>query len=178
MKLLVGLGNPGPKHEVDRHNIGFLMLDMLTDDAGISWGGEKFKGLIAKGSMFGESCVFLKPQQFMNVSGPPVQAAMKFFKIPPEDLIVFHDDIDLGSGQTKVKNGGGHGGHNGLRSIAQSIGTKDFARIRLGVGRPENKKMVVADWVLASMTDRELETLEYDMLPTVKTQLKEELFGV
>jgi PTH1 family peptidyl-tRNA hydrolase len=163
LKLIVGLGNPGPKYELTRHNAGFLVIDCLVDDHSMSWDGEKFKAAFAKGSLLGESCIFLKPLQFMNLSGRSVAEAMRFFKLDPSDLVVLHDDIDVPSGKVKAKVGGGHGGHNGIRNIIDCIGSRDFHRIKLGVGRPPSNWQG-ADWVLAKMADEEIESLQSSML--------------
>lgn len=141
IKLVVGLGNPGIKYELTRHNIGWLVIDQLSFFNQLNW-QEKFKGEYAKnGDVF-----FLKPQTFMNLSGESVQPLMHFFKIQPSELLVLHDEIDLPYGQIGFKQGGGLAGHNGLKSIAEQLGTKDFKRLRIGVSRPEYGE--VSSWVL------------------------------
>lgn len=175
MKLVVGLGNPGAKYETTRHNAGFLMLDILAEDYKISWGGNKFDAEHAKGTIMGEACLLLKPQTFMNVSGKSVAQAMRFYKIPHEDLIVLHDDIDLELGKIKAREGGGHGGHNGIRDIIAATGKAEFHRIKLGVGRPKGEKaenMQVSSWVLGNMTDEELIMLQNEMCEDVKLRIK------
>lgn len=175
MKLIVGLGNPGPKYEATRHNAGFLMLDVLADEFRVDWQGKKFDADIGKGTVYGETCLFMKPLTFMNLSGKSVAKAMRFYKIAPEDVIVIHDDIDLGSAKVKSKAGGGHGGHNGIRSIMAETGQKDFHRIKIGVGRPEEEKgcrMGVSDWVLRPMSDAELMEYQQDILKDVLLRLK------
>lgn len=138
-KLLVGLGNPGAKYEGTRHNIGFDALDRLAQRFGIAVTRRKFNSFYETAVIQGEDVALLKPQSYMNRSGQPVQGARQFFNVPVEDLIVLHDDIDLEVGQLKLKVGGGHGGHNGLRDIiAKSGGEKGFIRVRLGVGRPRH----------------------------------------
>ena len=139
MKLIVGLGNPGPKYEITRHNAGFLVLDEVAKRFDVGWSGQRFQGELAKGNIHGETCVLLKPMTFMNLSGRSVAQALRFFKIDESDLIVLHDDIDVPSGKVKARTGGGHGGHNGIRSIIAETGLKDFFRIKLGVGRPKEK---------------------------------------
>ena len=109
MKLIVGLGNPGAKYEITRHNAGFLMLDLLVDDFKADRQGKKFEAELAKGEMLGQSCIFVKPQTFMNLSGKSVAAALAFYKVAPEDMIVLHDDIDMEAGKVKAREGGGHG---------------------------------------------------------------------
>lgn len=174
MKLLVGLGNPGPQYETTRHNAGFLVLDMLGQDAGISWSDDsaRFGGAIGKGVVLGEQAVLLKPMTYMNRSGQSVAAVMRFFKISASDVIVLHDDIDVPSGKVKAREGGGHGGHNGIRSIIDDAGVADFHRIKLGVGRPGHKDSPVTGWVLGRMTDAELLDLQGPMLEQVRLRIK------
>ena len=171
MKLLVGLGNPGPKYETTRHNAGWILLDHLADEARAEWGGQKFGGEWARGDLLGESCFFLKPLTFMNLSGRSVAQAVSFFKLSVSDVIVLHDDIDLEGGKVKARAGGGHGGHNGIRSMIAELGSGDFHRLKLGVGRPVHAKHAVSSWVLSPMSDEELLALEQDMLPQVKDRL-------
>lgn len=141
MKLIVGLGNPGPKYARNRHNIGFMALDRIACDHGFgAWKG-KHQGSITEGRFGSDRAVLLKPETFMNNSGQSVQAAMRFYKLDPSDVIVLHDEIDLAPGKVKHKIGGGHAGHNGLRSIHSHIGP-EYARVRLGVGHPGHKDRV------------------------------------
>jgi PTH1 family peptidyl-tRNA hydrolase len=141
MKLIVGLGNPGAKYAGHRHNIGFMAVDRIAKDHGFSaWKG-KHQGSVAEGRLGTERAVLLKPETYMNNSGQSVQAAMRFYKLDPADVIVLHDEIDLAPGKVKYKRGGGHAGHNGLRSIHAHIGP-DYARVRLGVGHPGHKDRV------------------------------------
>lgn len=141
MKLIVGLGNPGAKYTRNRHNIGFMALDQIAADHGFGpWKG-KHQGSVSEGRFGSDRAVLLKPETFMNNSGQSVQAAMRFHKIDPVDVIVLHDEIDLAPGKVKCKTGGGHAGHNGLRSIHAHIGP-DYARVRLGVGHPGHKDAV------------------------------------
>ncbi len=141
MKLFVGLGNPGSKYARNRHNIGFMALDRIADDHGFGPWRAKFQGQIAEGRLGSAKVLLLKPETFMNLSGQSVIAAMQFFKLAPADLIVFHDELDLAPGKCRVKQGGGHAGHNGLRSIHGHIGA-DYARVRLGIGHPGDKRLV------------------------------------
>lgn len=173
MKLLVGLGNPGPKYEKTRHNAGFLVLDKLAQHFGISWNGEKFSGIYARGNISGEDCILLKPMTFMNLSGRSVQAAVRFFKIDCDDIVVLHDDIDVPSGKVKARIGGGHGGHNGILSIFKETGMKNFHRIKLGVGRPDvGSEYLVENWVLSKLRTEELEALEREMFEEVLLRLE------
>ncbi len=141
MLLLVGLGNPDPGYEHNRHNVGFMALDEIADRRGFSPARARFQGLAADGRLAGEKVLALKPATFMNESGRSVGEAARYFKIPPEDIIVFHDDLDLAAGKIRVKQGGGHAGHNGLRSLDQHIG-KDYWRVRIGIGHPGDKDKV------------------------------------
>lgn len=135
MKLLVGLGNPGAQYAGNRHNIGFMAVDAIASANGISGWKSKHAGLIAEGSVGNERVLLLKPQTFMNKSGDSVQQVARFYKLPPADIIVFYDELDLAPGKVRVKVGGGNGGHNGLRSIDPQIGL-DYKRVRLGIGHP------------------------------------------
>lgn len=174
MKLLVGLGNPGPKYETTRHNAGFLMLDLLAEQAGIRWeeGQNRFGGVMAKGSIQGETCVLLKPMTFMNRSGRSVAEVMRFFKIGPQEVIAIYDDMDVPAGKVKARVGGGAGGHNGIRSMIEETGTGDFHRVKLGLGRPP-EKWDPADWLLSPMTDAELLTLQKEMIDSVSDRLRQ-----
>lgn len=141
MKLFVGLGNPGTKYARNRHNIGFMALDLIATDHGFSPWKSKFQGSVAEGK-FGSTKVFLlKPATFMNLSGQSVGEAMRFYKLDSTDVTVFHDEIDLAPAKIKCKAGGGHAGHNGLRSIHQHIGPH-YDRVRMGVGHPGHKDKV------------------------------------
>jgi PTH1 family peptidyl-tRNA hydrolase len=146
MKLFVGLGNPGAKYAANRHNIGFMALDRLADDHGFTPWKSRFQGLLSEGRLGDEKIALLKPQTFMNLSGQSVGEAMRFFKLTPADIWVFHDELDLAPGKLRVKQGGGHAGHNGLRSIHQHIG-EAYGRVRLGIGHPGHKDRV-AHYVL------------------------------
>ncbi|WP_182085476.1 aminoacyl-tRNA hydrolase [Aureimonas sp. ME7] len=141
MLLIVGLGNPGAQYAGNRHNIGFMAVDEIARLPGFKPWTKKFQGEISDGQIAGRKVLLLKPQTFMNDSGRSVQAAASFFKIEPADIVVFHDELDLPPGKVRVKTGGGHGGHNGLRSIDAHIG-KDYRRVRLGIGHPGSKERV------------------------------------
>lgn len=143
-RLVVGLGNPGPTYAHNRHNVGFMVCDRLVRGFG-GW-REKFNGVWTRGDIAGQDTIVLKPMTFMNRSGTSVGAAASFFKVAPAEVIVIHDELDIAFGQVRVKAGGGHAGHNGLRSIFEHFG-KDFIRIRCGIGRPTFGD--VAAWVLS-----------------------------
>jgi PTH1 family peptidyl-tRNA hydrolase len=142
MRLLVGLGNPGPKHRDNRHNIGFMAADEIVRRYNLSAPRSRFQSDTFEGTIDGEKVLLLKPTTFMNESGRAVGEAARFFKLSPEDIIVIHDEIDLAAGKVRVKRGGGHAGHNGLRSIHAHLGSPDYVRVRLGVGHPGDKEKV------------------------------------
>ncbi len=141
MKLFVGLGNPGAKYAQNRHNIGFMALDRIAEDHGFAPWRSKFQGQISEGRLGSKKVVLLKPETFMNKSGQSVGEALRFFKLEPESVVVFHDEIDLAPAKLRVKQGGGHAGHNGLRSLHGHIGDA-YARVRMGVGHPGSKDAV------------------------------------
>ena len=141
MQLFVGLGNPGAKYARNRHNIGFMAMDEIASDHGFGpWRG-KFQGQLSEGRFGSTRVMLLKPETFMNRSGQAVGEAMRFFKLEPEGVTVFHDELDLAPGKVRVKKGGGHAGHNGLRSIHAAIGP-EYRRVRLGIGHPGHKDAV------------------------------------
>jgi peptidyl-tRNA hydrolase, PTH1 family len=147
--LVAGLGNPGREYVATRHNVGFLVAEELARRLGGSWRA-KFSGDLAEVRLDGLRLALLKPQTFMNESGRSVGAAVRFFKVAPADVLVVHDEVDLEPGRLQARLGGGLAGHNGLRSVAQHLGTPDFARLRIGVGRPERgDPRPVADFVLS-----------------------------
>jgi PTH1 family peptidyl-tRNA hydrolase len=156
-KLIVGLGNPGSKYQWTRHNAGFMVLDRFSQDAGIALTRKNFSGLYGEGTYQGERLLLLKPQTFMNLSGRSVAAALNFHKIAIQDLIVIHDDLDIPFGRVKLKEEGGHAGHNGLRSLMQELGSGNFVRLRIGIGRPLHGD--AADYVLSSFSGDELVNL-------------------
>ena len=141
MKLIVGLGNPGAKYARNRHNIGFMAVDEIASAHGFSPWRAKFQGQVSEGRLGSEKVILLKPETFMNLSGQSVGEAMRFHKITPADVIVFHDEIDLAPAKIRCKTGGGHAGHNGLRSIHAHIGA-EYDRVRMGVGHPGHKDAV------------------------------------
>jgi peptidyl-tRNA hydrolase, PTH1 family len=147
--LVVGLGNPGREHERDRHNLGWMVADELARRMDGRWRA-KFSGQLAEVRLDALRLALLKPETFMNDSGRSVAAATRFFKVEPESLLVVHDDVDLEPGRLQARAGGGLAGHNGLRSLAQALGTQEFLRLRIGVGRPDRgDPRSVADYVLS-----------------------------
>lgn len=162
--LLVGLGNPGREYDLTRHNIGFFFLDHLAGKAGCRAESRKMDGLYGQGRVFGSQVLFLKPQTYMNRSGQCVRAFVDYFKIPLKQMLVLHDDIDLPAGRIKVVGKGGAGGHNGIRSIAQHLGSFDFARMKIGVGRPlldeQGQGQPVDQFVLSRMGADEVALFE------------------
>ncbi|MBO0905925.1 aminoacyl-tRNA hydrolase [Jiella sonneratiae] len=142
MLLIAGLGNPGPKYAGNRHNIGFMAVDEIARQANFPAFSKKFSAEIAEGAIAGEKVLLVKPQTFMNDSGRSVGEAVRFYKLEPKDVVVIHDELDLAPGKLRVKTGGGHGGHNGLRSIDAHLATKDYRRVRLGIGHPGSKEAV------------------------------------
>lgn len=158
MFLVVGLGNPGSKYQLNRHNIGFLCLDYWLESLGNknpSW-KDSHHSLNLTFDFEGEKICVVKPQTYMNLSGQAVQSLMAFYKIPLQNIIVIHDEIDQPYGALKVNKNRGHAGHNGIRNISQLLGTNDYARLRLGVGRPPHPEMNVADYVLQNFSKEEL----------------------
>ena len=159
MHLLVGLGNIGRDYESTRHNFGFLLLDKIISDYNLVLQSKKFKSEIFIGEINQQKIIAIKPQTFMNLSGNAVLEVANFYKILPEKIIVFHDDLDLVLGKIKVKTGGGNAGHNGLKSLDEMIG-KDYMRLRLGIGRPLNKEFETSDYVLGKFTKEEFLEVE------------------
>jgi len=158
MQLWVGLGNPGTKYAANRHNIGFMALDRIAADHGFGPWRKGYQGLVSEGRFGSERVILLKPETFMNLSGQSVRAAADFYKIPVEAITVFHDELDLAPGKCRVKSGGGHAGHNGLRSIHQHLG-EAYARVRLGIGHPGHKDRV-AGYVLSDFAKAEADWLD------------------
>lgn len=155
MLLIVGLGNPGSSYKDTRHNIGFIAADILSDRYNLIWlQKSKFNADIAVGDCELGKIILCKPDTFMNLSGSAVQSLSSFYKIPKENIVVMHDDLDLPLGKIKYKIGGGAGGHNGLKSIDNAIGP-DYHRLRIGIGRPEHKSYDIADYVLGKFTKDE-----------------------
>ncbi|MCF6208494.1 MAG: aminoacyl-tRNA hydrolase [Ghiorsea sp.] len=165
MKMLVGLGNPGSKYEKTRHNIGFRFLDLLAKSEGLSFGSApRFHAETATCTINGEKVLLVKPQTFMNNSGESVAPLAKYYDIEPSDITVVYDDLDLPSGKLRIKSGGGHGGHNGLRSLNQHLPNADYTRVKIGIGRPPSGD--ITPWVLggADEGDRADEQRLFDAL--------------
>lgn len=174
IKLIVGLGNPGSKYDKTRHNAGFLFLDYLV--GGGAWSNEiKFHGVVASCVVGGNKVILLKPQTFMNKSGLSVGAIARYYKIKADEVVVAHDELDLISGALKLKKGGGHAGHNGLRDIIEKLGDKDFYRLRFGIGRPPAGKGV-ADFVLSNLSKQEWLDLQ-DTFSVLDSQLSDLVAG-
>lgn len=162
--LVVGLGNPGPEYQANRHNIGFLVVDVLGERIGSSFKGHKARAEVAEGRLGGpggQPVVLARPRSYMNESGGPVSGLMKYYDIPPERLVVIHDELDIPYAALRCKFGGGDNGHNGLKSVRRSIGTGDYFRVRFGVGRPpgrmEPATFVLRDFSAAERKDLDLE---------------------
>ncbi len=158
MKLIVGLGNPGRKHAGQRHNVGFMAVDAIARRHGFPPWRRGFSGEVAEGLMSGEKVLLLKPHTFMNESGRAVGEAVRFFRLAPEDVIVIHDELDLAPGRIRLKTGGGHAGHNGLRSIIAHVGA-GFHRLRIGIGHPGRRELV-SSYVLHDFSKAERAWLE------------------
>lgn len=153
--LVVGLGNPGANYAQTRHNLGFMVADLLAARLGSKFKAHKRSGAeIVTGRLGGRSVVLAKPRSYMNESGRQVGPLAKFYSVPPADIVLIHDDLDLAFGQIRLKIGGGEGGHNGLRSVAAALGAKDFQRVRIGIGRPPGRKDPAA-FVLENFTAAE-----------------------
>lgn len=163
MKIIAGLGNPGPQYETTRHNVGFLAVDRLVERWNAGPMQKKNQSEIFQGSVDSEKLILVKPQTYMNLSGRAVAPLFQFYKCQPEDLVVIHDEIDLKPLQIRIKKGGGTAGHNGLRSLDQSLGAenKNYYRVRIGVGKPEGQNgPAVHDYVLQPFTNHELKLLD------------------
>jgi len=156
LRLVVGLGNPGNTYEGTRHNAGFMVADKIAQDFNISFNKTKFGTIFGRGFIEDVDVILVKPMAFMNRSGPPLQKLAHYFRISGEDMLVIHDDIDLAFGRLKIKEKGGHGGHNGIRSIMDAFGGGDFVRLRIGVGRSEAEGNVT-DHVLGRFSDDKAE---------------------
>lgn len=160
IRLIVGLGNPGREYETTRHNVGFLWVDELARLQKLNFKSEaKFHGLTARGQLHGHEVLLLKPQTFMNASGRAVGALAQFYKIAPAEMLVVHDELDLSPGVARLKMGGGHGGHNGLKDIIAHLGSKDFWRLRIGIGHPGDRTEV-SDYVLNDPRREERELID------------------
>jgi len=174
--VIAGLGNPGPKYQWTRHNAGFLFLDRLAHLENLSITRKSFSGLVGEWTYQDNRLILLKPQTFMNLSGQAVMPALQFYKIPLSQLIVIHDELDIPFGSVRLKQGGGHGGHNGLRSIMEQLGKGDFTRLRIGIGRSPHGD--TSSYVLGNIPPAEMETLPRVLdggLEMLETMLKEGL---
>lgn len=157
MQLLVGLGNPGARYERTRHNAGFMALDAIGSRYGISAPKQKFRGILQEAKAGMVECRLFQPQTFMNLSGEAVGELLRFYKLSAEAVTVFHDDLDLQTAKIRIKRGGGHGGHNGLKSLDAHIGS-NYRRVRIGIGHPGDKDMV-SDYVLHDFSQEESRTI-------------------
>ena len=157
--LLVGLGNPGDAYVKTRHNAGFMVLDEVAESFSISIEKRKFDALFGRGLIEDSEVILAKPMAFMNLSGIPVQKILNYFKIPFEDMLVIHDDIDLAFGRLQIKENGGHGGHKGLKSIIETVGSSNFVRLRIGIGRSE-ENIGVVNYVLGKFSTNEKKLLD------------------
>lgn len=168
IKLFVGLGNPGPEYEATRHNVGFWWVDALARELKLTLGAQKgFHGLVARTALHGQTVWLLEPQTFMNLSGRSVAALSRFYKIAPQEILVVHDELDIVPGQAKLKFGGSHAGHNGLRDIHAQLGTDDYWRLRLGIGHPGVKEEVT-NWVLKKPAPEQRTAMEECVTRTLK----------
>ncbi len=168
IRLFVGLGNPGTEYEATRHNAGFWWVDALARELKVNLAPDKaYHGLAARASVQGQTVWLLEPQTFMNLSGKSVAALARFFKIQPQEILVVHDELDVAPGQAKLKFGGSHAGHNGLRDIHAQLGTGDYWRLRLGIGHPGVKSEVV-DWVLRKPAPEQRTAIEECVARTLK----------
>ncbi|RSM73422.1 aminoacyl-tRNA hydrolase [Kibdelosporangium aridum] len=158
--VIVGLGNPGPRYAANRHNVGAMVLDELGDRVGGKFKAHKGLADVLEGRLGTRRVVLMKPRSFMNVSGGPVAGVAKFFKVEPADIVVLYDELDLPFGTVRLKLGGGENGHNGLRSISKSLGTKEYHRVRVGIGRPPGR-MDPADFVLKDFSVVERKELPF-----------------
>jgi peptidyl-tRNA hydrolase, PTH1 family len=171
MVVISFLGNPGNKYRWNRHNIGFIIGAYLADAWGIRVSKSAFSSLCGSGQMDSRDLLLMMPQTYMNQSGGPVKQALAYHRVDPSSLIVVHDEIELPFGDFRIKSGGGHKGHNGLRSIVEQLGTPDFRRLRFGVGRPENPMLSVADYVLSDFTGEEMTRIE-SLLPEIDAAVR------
>ena len=158
--LVVGLGNPGPSYAGNRHNVGFMVLDLLGERAGARFKAHKGRADVVEGRLAGQRAVLAKPKTYMNLSGGPVASLRDFFKVPTDRIVVVHDELDIPYGTLRLKLGGGDNGHNGLRSITSAIGSKDYLRVRVGVGRPPGRQDP-ADYVLKDFSGAEKKELGF-----------------
>ncbi len=173
--LIVGLGNPGSQYENTRHNIGFMLLDEIAQEASANWVFQnKFNSFVTKTLWNGHEIVLAKPQTYMNLSGHSVRQILSFYKLKETNLIVIFDDLDQAPGAVRMRVGGGHGGHNGIRSILEQTSSDRFVRIKIGIGKPLHKS-ATANWVLHKFSNEELNQLNNESFATAKKRLLESL---
>ncbi len=173
--MLVGLGNPSKKHSLNRHNVGFMAMDRIIHRYNFSEWKKKFKGLYSQGTIDSNKILALKPATFMNLSGESVLSMASFYKIPPQNIIVFYDELDIKVGRLKIQTGGGNNGHNGLKSIDSHIG-KNYTKVKIGIGRPQNKEDV-AKYVLSDFTKSDIEII-YPLLDNISAEINLLLEGM
>ncbi len=166
MRLFAGLGNPGSAYALNRHNVGFMAVDCIASGYGFSAWKKKGPSLISEGRIGSENIILVKPQSFMNKSGLPIKDIVRFYKIDLNDMFVFHDELDLAVGKVRVKIGGGHGGHNGIRDIDRHLGI-NYWRVRIGIGRPSHDAMNVKAWVLSDFGNDEKSGWLPDLLDAI-----------
>ncbi len=157
MKLIVGLGNPGKQYEGTRHNVGFMFIDKLINQYGMSEEKNKFGGIYYQTTISNEKIIFLKPQEYINLSGVVVRKFVDYFKIELDDILIINDDLDLDVGKIKLKSSGSSGGHNGLKNIEQMLGTKKYKRLKIGISN--DKKMDTKDYVLGKFSENDMSTI-------------------
>ncbi|HWP34320.1 MAG TPA: aminoacyl-tRNA hydrolase [Thermodesulfobacteriota bacterium] len=175
MKVVAGLGNPGPRYAPTRHNVGFRVVEALARAHGLRFGPHRFDALAARGRVAGEELLLVKPQTFMNESGRCLAPLLAFYRLGPADLLVVHDDLDLALGRIQIRQRGGDGGHNGLRSIIAALGDAGFLRLRVGIGRPPDRQDP-ADYVLSPFAPEELPVVEQAVgrsVEAIETLLRE-----
>jgi len=160
MKLIVGLGNPGREYEKTRHNVGFMVIDRLALNLGINVDKKMLKALVGQGQINGEKVILAKPQTYMNLSGEAVGMLLSWFKLTASDLLIIYDDLDLPPGKLRLRAGGGSGGHKGVQSIIQVIGTEHFPRVRVGIGRPPEPDFETVSYVLSRFGNDEAKAIE------------------
>jgi PTH1 family peptidyl-tRNA hydrolase len=170
MFMIVGLGNPGQQYAGTRHNVGFMMLDYFAAKYNLVLSDSKWKALAAKAIIWNASVLLLKPETFMNLSGTPVAQAAHYYKLPPENILVLHDDLDIEFGRLKIVSGGGDAGHKGIRSIIEQLGTKNFSRIKIGIGRPSTS-ILPEKYVLGKFEPDEKEVIE-GIMPVVSDGIR------
>lgn len=164
--LIVGLGNPGRQYENTRHNAGFIALDYLADDLGVRVNRIKFKSTVGEATVAGHRCLLMKPSTFMNLSGQAVTEAMRFYKLPPQKVIILCDDINLDVGKLRIRRKGSDGGQNGIKNIIYLSGSDEFPRVKIGIGKKPHPEYDLKDWVLSRFTDKD-KTILKDTLPKI-----------